>query len=145
MNRLTSKDLQSGTVRAQATDLLTGATQELSTKVGSICQFFEPFECGGYKVHLRLDWGDPDNQGNPTLDADFYDLDSGKINKSMKAHPAHHTHTQNGLRRIYRWEFADELRKLQVMLTWTGYLNDNAELIDDCSIILIREGKVVPE
>lgn len=76
-------------------DLLTGETQEFSTKNDcSACQFFKPFECGGYKVQLRLDWKDLDNQGNPVLDADFKNPSTDKMDKSMRAHPAHHTPAQ---------------------------------------------------
>ena len=87
VNPLAVEDLQSGSVRALATNVSTGVTQELTTRNGSSCHFFEPFECSGYEVRLRLDWKDLDDQGNPTLDADFYSLNTGAMDKSMKAHP----------------------------------------------------------
>jgi hypothetical protein len=116
---LTPEDLQSGTVRAFATDLSSGAIQELTTRNRSVCHFFEPFECGGHEVRLRLDWKDLDSQGNPTLDADFYMLDTGEMDKSMKAHVAHHTPAQSEGERAYEWEYADESRRLRVTLIWS--------------------------
>ena len=142
MNPLTTKDLESGTVRAWATNVLTGATQELTTKQGSVCQFFEPFECGGYKVWLRLDWKDLDSQGNPTLDADFYSRITGEMDKSMRAQPAHHTQAQGDGERTYLWEYADELRKLRVTLTWIASITEVVGLGDSCSAKVIRAGEV---
>ncbi len=137
MNPLTPKDLESGTVRAWAT-----TTQELTTKQGSVCQFFEPFECGGYKVVLRLDWKDLDSQGNPMLDADFYNLSTDKIDKSMTAQPAHHTQAQGEGERTYLWEFADESRKLRVTLTWLVSITAVVKFSDSCSAKVISAGEV---
>jgi hypothetical protein len=123
--------------------VLTGATQELAIKNRSVCQFFDPFECGDYKVQLRLDWKDLDNQGNPTLDADFKNLCTGKMDKLMRAHPAHHTPAQNDGKRIYLWEFADESRKLQVMLKWSESVTSEANFVDSCSAKVTRAGEEV--
>jgi hypothetical protein len=137
---LTAKDLQSGSVRALATDVSTGVTQELTTKNGSGCHFFEPFECAGYEVRLRLDWRDLDDQGNPTLDADFYSLSTGAMDKSMKAHPAHHTSARTGSGRTYEWEFADESRHLRVMLTWLKSLSAEMTMQAKLSFRVFRAG-----
>ena len=118
MSKLTPEDVQSGAVKATATDLATGRTQDLTVRPGSSCHFFDPFVCRGYKVHLRLDWTD-ERQGNPTLDADFYDLETHRMVKSMKRHPAHHTPASQGKGRVYQWEFADPSVNLQVALTWS--------------------------
>jgi hypothetical protein len=144
---LSPKDLQSGIVRAWATNLLTGETQELTTKNDrSTCQFFKPFECGGYKIQLRLHWKDLDNQGNPMLDADFINPSTDKMDKTMRADPAHHTPAQGDGERIYLWEFkdADESRKLRVMLAWSESLTTTGHLSDVCSNKLFREGKEIP-
>lgn len=142
MKPLSLADLQSGIVRAWATNVLTGATQELTIKDGSVCQFFEPFKCGGYEVQLRLDWKGLDNQGNPTLDADFYKLCTGKMDKTMKAHPAHHTQAQGVRERIYPFDFAD--LKLQVKLSWSESVTEVQNFVDSCSAIVIRAGEEVP-
>lgn len=142
---LSPADLQSGIVRAWATNVLTGATQELTTKKGrNVCHFFEPFKCVGYEVWLRLDWKDLDSQGNPTLDADFYNPSTGKKDKSMKAHPAHHTQAQGDRERTYLWKFADELRKLRVTLIWSESVTSVANFSDSCSAKQTRAGAEVP-
>jgi hypothetical protein len=120
---VTNEDLQSGSVRALVTDVSTGVTQELTTRKDSSCLFFEPFECAPYEVRLRLDWKDLDEQGNPTLDADFYHLKTGAMDKPMKKHAAHHTSAGAAGGRIYEWEFADEFRHLRVTLTWRKILS----------------------
>ncbi len=143
MIRLSPEDLQSGVVRAWATDVLTGATQELTTKKErNVCHFFEPFKCGDYRIQLRLDWNDPDSQGNPTLDADFFDLCKCKLDKTMKKHPAHHTHAQGG--RTYIWEFEDDQIKLRVTLKWSESGISEAKLVDSCSAKQTRAGEEVP-
>ncbi len=144
MKPLKPEDLQTGTMRAQATDMLTGASQELTTKNGSVCQFFEPFECGGYKVQLRLDWKDIDRQGNPMLDADFYNLSTGTMDKSMRGKPAHHTPAQGDGERTYLWEYADDLRKLRVTLTWSVSTTGTLSFGGSCSAEVIRDGKIIP-
>ena len=141
MNPLAVEDLQSGSVRALATNVSTGVTQELTTRNGSSCHFFEPFECSGYEVRLRLDWKDLDDQGNPTLDADFYSLNTGAMDKSMKAHPAHHTSAGAASERTYEWEFADESRHLRVRLTWLKTLSGELTMQGKVSCKVIRAGE----
>ncbi len=127
-------------MRAFATDLSTETTQELTTKNGSVC-FFEPFVCGDHKVQLRLEWKDLDNQGNPTLDADFYSLKTGEMDKSMKAHVAHHTLlAQSGGERTYVWEYADESRRLRVTLIWSMSVTCGAKTDVSTSAQVIRPG-----
>ena len=140
MNPLRPEDLQSGAVRAFVKDLLTGESQELTTRSGSASHFFEPFNCGGYNVRLRLDWRDLDAQGNPKLDADFYSLLTGEIDKSMKAHVAHHTAAQTEGERTYEWEYADESRKLLVTLIWSVSVTCVAKAGLSCSAEVIRPG-----
>jgi hypothetical protein len=137
---LSREDLQSGIVRAWATDMLTGETQELTTRDGSACQFFEAFKCGGYKIQLRLDWKDLDSLGNPTLDADFSKPCTGKKVKPKRVALAHHTQAQGDGKRTYIWES----RKLRVTLNWSESMNEEANLVDFCSNILTRDGEEVP-
>jgi len=124
MTPLTPEDLQSGSVRAFATDLLTHSTQRLSIRPGSQCHFFEPFVSGRYQVQLRLHWKDLDSHGNPRLDADFYPLATGKMDKTMEKHPAHHTESDDGPSRVYKWVFEDDERQLQVMLALSKGVSD---------------------
>ena len=105
---------------------------------GSACQFFEPFNCGRYRVHLRLDWNDLDRNGNPTLDAAFYDAPTGQMDKSMKAHEAHHTPSANGQGRTYSWAYADEWRRLRVTLTWTVAMQAMARGVAGVSFTVTR-------
>lgn len=131
-------------VRARAVDLLTGETQELTIK-NERSTFFEPFKCGVYQVQLRLDWKDPDNQGNPMLDADFKHPNTGKHDKLMRTHPTHHTQAQIDGKRIYQWVFEDEQRKLlQVEITWSISLNSAVCLTDECTNVLTRAGVEIP-
>ena len=87
---LRPEDFETG-VRAHATDMACGTSQELTPRRGSICQFFERFPAGDCDVALRLDWNDLDSEGNPTLDADFYRRGTDIMDKSMRTHVAHHT------------------------------------------------------
>ncbi len=144
MRSLSPTDLQSGLVRAWATNLSTGETQELTIKNGSVCQFFDPFKCDGYEIQLRLDWKDLDNQGNPTLDADFKNPCTGKMDKSMRAHPAHHTHAQGDRERIYPWDFTDKLIKLRVTLNWLESVTEVTNFVDYTSAKVTRAGEDVP-
>jgi hypothetical protein len=138
MSPISIEDLQSGSVRALATDIAAGVTQELKTKEGSKCHFFESFECAGYKVRLRLDWKDLDDHGNPIMDADFYHPKTCAIDKSMKAHRAHHTRAGASGERIYEWEFADQSRHLQVTLIWCKALSSELTMQASLSSSLIR-------
>jgi hypothetical protein len=135
---LTQADLQSGTVRAEATDLLTGKIEQLTTRLDSHCHFFQPFQCGGYGVRLRVDWKDLDAHGNPLLDADFYDLVTDKPVKKMKAHAAHHTRSRGDGIRAYDWELADASMRLQVVLIWTRHLSATVKTSASISLKVTR-------
>lgn len=138
---LTPNDLQCGTVRVKAMDLLLGKAQELTTKNGSTCLFFEPFMCGDYTVQLRFDFHDLDNQGNPMLDADFINPNTGKHDKSMRAHPAHHTQAQVDGSRIYQWEFGEAQKMLlRIELVWSISLLSPVGFTDVCTNELTRAG-----
>lgn len=141
---LTREELQSGRVHAVATDLSTGASQELTIREGSRNHFFEPFECGGYQIQLRIDWTDLDDQGSPTLDADFYDPATHAMDKSMRADAAHHTPAQADSERTYVWEFRDERRCLRVTLTWLQSLASEASATPTLSLRVIRAGENAP-
>jgi hypothetical protein len=81
---LRPEDFETG-VRAHATDMASGTSQELTPRRGSNCQFFERFPARAYDVALGLDWNDLDSEGNPTLDADFYRRGTDIMDKSSWA------------------------------------------------------------
>ena len=119
MSALALDDLQSGAVRAFATELNSGVTQELSTRPSRIQHFFEPFECGPVRVELRIDWEDIDADGNPTLDANLYDSVTHRRVKSKDAKDAHHTPAKGAGERAFDWEFEDKVLPLRVTLMWS--------------------------
>ena len=145
MSGLTKDDLHSGRVRGEATDVLSGRTEQLRLRPGSACQFFEPFACGRYCVQLRLDWNDLDANGNPMLDADFYDAESGVMDKSMRQHEAHHTPSIDEQSRTYSWEFADESRHLLVTLIWVLAVEATARAVAGASVTITRAGEKPPQ
>ena len=117
---LTPKQMASQIDRAVVTNLDSGETSELAVKPDSTCLFFEPFEVGGYRVQLRLDWSDPDCHGHPRLDADFLDPATGRHHRSMRGHPAHHTDSTNATARTYKWLFKDASLRFRVAITWSA-------------------------
>ena len=119
MSALTLDDLQSRAVRAFATDLNSGVTQELSTRPSRIQHFFEPFGYGAVRVELRIDWQDIDADGNPTLDANLYDSVTHRRVKSKDAKDAHHTPAKGAGERAFDWEFEDKVLPLRVTLMWS--------------------------
>lgn len=96
---------------------------------------------GPYKIHLRLHWEELDNQGNPTLDADFYDLTTGKKDKSKKKDKAHHTKaTIIDGKRIYEWKFNGELKIIQITLTYSLPITITGKADISCSATVTRAG-----
>jgi hypothetical protein len=129
---------------AFATNIDTNETQELSVREGSYCHFFVPFEVAGHIVKLRLDWKDLDEQGRPTLDADFYDARSNKkLKNSGDRRPAHRTKSTSQFGRIYEWEFKTENLRLKVVLHCTVALHDNLEATDVVVVDVYRNGKKI--
>jgi hypothetical protein len=141
MNAIRFEDLQTGTLSARAENLENGDIQDLSIKPKSHCLFFDPFVCGNYKVQLRLDFKDLDNRGNPTLDADVYNLCSGKKSKARKVKEVHHTEANKVDERIYQWELEDKSLKLRITLTWRVSVIETLTVRDYCSAKVIRPGE----
>jgi hypothetical protein len=104
--------------RAVVTFLDSGETAELTTKPDSACLFFDRFEAGDDLVQLRLDWTDIDENGHPTLDADFLDPVT-LTHRSTKGRP-HHTSSADSGERSYEWKFEDATRWFTVALTWSA-------------------------
>ncbi len=97
----------------------TGKIVELKTKGDSVCHFFEPFDINNDSITLRLDWSDLDAQGNPTLDADFHDKNTGK-KRTLKGErkEAHHTSTAKPGERVYYWQFQGVEEPFKVSVGW---------------------------
>jgi hypothetical protein len=104
------------------TDVDTGRTSELTTRSDSRCHFFERFLAGHDSVQLRLDWTDLDPNGQPRLDADFLNPETGK-HRSLtgERRRAHHTDSAGGDGRYYEWEFADVHQRLLVSVSWSVF------------------------
>jgi len=124
--------------RARVTDLDTGESAELTVRSNSRCLFFEPFTAGAYLVQLRLDWGDLDQHGQPRLDADFLDPDSGRIDHSMRRHPAHNTDSTGDDARTYEWSFDDAARRFMVAITWSVSAHVAATSSVSCAPTVVR-------
>jgi len=118
VSALTLSDLESGAVRAFATDLSSDVTQELSMQPDRVQHFFEPFALGTMQIELRIDWTDIDANGNPTLDANLYDSATHRRVKSKRAKVAHHTLAKGSGERIFVWEFGDKVLPMRVTLKW---------------------------
>ncbi len=129
---------------AFATNINTNETQELWVRERSYCHFFEPFEVAGYLVKLRLDWKDLDEQGRPTLDADFYNaISEKKLKNSGKRRSAHRTKSTSQFGRIYEWEFKTENLRLKVVLHYTVALHDELEIADVVVADVYRNGRKI--
>jgi hypothetical protein len=80
------------------------------------CHFYEQ-QFGKYKIVLRLDWEDRDENGNPTLDSDIY-TDGKKFNVGKKQW--HHTRKslESG-QWVYKWKpEVHKFRNLSIEITF---------------------------
>jgi len=69
----------------------TGEVRTLTTRERSASHFFPRFMVGDHEIQLRLDWSDLDSNGQPTLDADFIDRETGTYRALRgKRRDAHH-------------------------------------------------------
>ena len=124
----------------------TGETQELSTKGASYCHFFDPVTIEGYKIIFRLDWSDLDKSGDPTLDADFYAIESDKKLKNVgERRLAHHTNTKNQNVRVYEWEFNEIEWPFKVVVRWIANIEEKIGLSDKVTCEVYRNGIRVDE
>jgi len=119
MNKIITGELKNHIAWAKVEFLTTGEVVELETKEGSVCHFFEPFDLETDRIALRLDWGDLDAHGNPSLDADFCDKNTTK-KRSLKGErkKAHHTPTAKQGERVYYWQFKGYEKSFKVMIGW---------------------------
>lgn len=126
---------------ASIKNLDTGETFLLRTK-DSICHFLDQsFTFEHYEVTFRLDWGQRDKSDNPTLDADFVNLRTGKsvkLRKKRDCKQAHHTYSQTDHRgRVYEWQFKEHGLYLQLSIVWkaSGSAKASAHATASCGII----------
>ena len=114
----------------------------LSTRLGSNCHFFEKIVLEDDIIQLRLDWNDIDENGYPTLDADFYNTLTGnkKKIKGMRGR-AHHSKAIKNKGRSYEWIFRKYKIKFKVVITFSVNPNENICFADSCEVEVIKSNK----
>jgi hypothetical protein len=94
-----------------------GKEEVLHERVGSRCYFTDWFTYGNYKIQYRLHRNEVRN-GVPTLDADIYDKNSGKLLvKERKWHHTKVTIDPASGRETYIFNFLGLKRKLGIIRT----------------------------
>ncbi len=117
----------------------TGETRTLDTRQGSANHFFPSFVVGNDQIQLRLDWSDLDANGQPTLDADFIDQQTGKHRALQgKRRDAHHTAASLGPARHYVWEFNGLSRQFSVTVSWRASVSETLSFTSTFSAEVIR-------
>ena len=124
--------------------LNTGRSEILKTRKNSACHFFEPFQIEDDTIQLRLDWTDLDENGNPTLDADFYNSKTNK-KRSLKGlrSDSHHTSSNKSEGRSYLWEFKDFSHPFRVQISWLASVSEKVTASCSASAVIIRAGKEI--
>ena len=119
----------------------TGETLALTTREGSSNHFFPTFVLGDEEIQLRLDWSDLDTNGQPTLDADFIDRDTGK-HRAVRGRrgAAHHTAASPGNDRRYEWGFDGFTRKFTVAVIWRATFSASLGFSGSLTAVVIRAG-----
>ena len=98
------------------------------------CHFFEQFTIGDDNIQLRLDWFSLDNNGHPTLDADFIDKETGDHRRNLKGKrkDAHHTDSLPGKGRYYEWVFDEFSHRFNVKVAWRASASESSHVNDSC-------------
>jgi hypothetical protein len=95
---------------------------------------------------FRFDWSDLDAGGHPTLDADFYDIETNKkLRNTGELHSAHHTQTKDPKFRVYEWEFRDTKWPFKVIVGWLVDVKESIPFTDSISCEVFRNGVKVDE
>lgn len=124
----------------------TGEVCTLTTRERSASHFLPRFIVGDDEIQLRLDWSDFDSNGQPTLDADFIDRETGTHRALRgKRRDAHHTESSPGEGRCYEWEFDGFSRQFSVAVTWRAMASAKAQGTASCSAEVIRAADRKPE
>lgn len=117
----------------------TGEVRALATRTKSASHFFDRFTVGKNEIQLRLDWSDLGCNGQPMLDADFIDRETGKHRPLRgKRRNAHHTPSLPGEGRCYVWEFEGFSRKFSVTVVWLASVVETVNATGFCSAEVIR-------
>lgn len=116
--RLPQEAVAEGSLEAWATNVATGERVKLTFRPGSRCHFFEPLTLDSRDVVFRLDWGDLNANGHPTLDADFIDRTTGRHDRKMRLHASHHTEALDESARRYLWQYEDAQHEFVVEVVW---------------------------
>jgi hypothetical protein len=124
----------------------TGEVCTLTTRELSACHFFPRFMVGDDEIQLRLHWSDLDSNGQPTLDADFIDRETG-IHLALrgKRRDAHHTESSPGEGLCYEWEFNGLSRQFRVAVTWRATISEHLHATDWCSAEVIHAADRKPK
>jgi len=141
MKPIQSGELKNNIGRAYVQYLDTGEIEHLSIKSGSRCHFFDPIILGDDKIILRLDWGDIDTNGNPTLDADFYNTQTGKKRSlSGVRRNSHHTNSTTNENRSYEWVFGEYSRPFKVVICLSVSVVEKVTVSDSVTFEVFRNG-----
>jgi hypothetical protein len=117
----------------------TGEVCTLTTHRDSANHFFPHFIVGDYEIRLRLDWTCIDSNGQPMLDANFIDKETGIERRRKGARiDAHNTESLPGEHRCYNWSFSGFTRQFSVSVTWRASVSENIQLTDSYSAEVIR-------
>lgn len=115
-----------------------GESYSLSTKPNSNCHFFYEFQVGNDTIQLRLDWNDLDENNLPTLDADFYNSDTGRQRKLKgKRWESHHTKALED-KGQYEWIFEECKIKFKIVLVFTAFIYETMHITDSYSAEVIK-------
>ena len=139
MEPVTPENLHEKIRSAVVTFSDTAETLTLMPRKDSACLFFSPFTVGDDEIRLRLDWTSLDSNWQPTLDADFHSVATGK-KRSLKGkrRDAHHTNTMPGDGRCYVWEFMDVSRHFRITVTWLATVSESLSATDSCSATVVH-------
>lgn len=131
MKPIRKGELKSFISSAKVIRLDTGEIIELSTKGESYCHFFDPITIEDIKIIFRIDWSMLDAGGNPTLDADFYDIEKNiKLSKEGERYTAHHTETTDINVRVYEWRFREIRWPFKLLVSWILKAHDELQVSD---------------
>jgi len=132
------EDLIDGTMDVFAINLKTNQKKQLTTRNDSHCSFFEHYSFDNTVVQHRLDWKDLDNNGFPTLDADFYIASTNKKINNTTAKASHHTRSSENNMRVYKWNYLNENIEYQVTVTFRESIEEMLNLQADCDATVIK-------
>ena len=114
-------------------DVSTGKEKLLFEREGSRCHFNEDIHFESYIITLRVDWGDIRNT-DPVLDADIYQIVSGKKERKLRNGDWHHTPKKldpNSNRKIYDFSFGNLRLRLGAKMSFSSSVSLDAILVKE--------------